>query len=239
MLKTWYERLVKAYEDGRYLNMILSILGIIIFILAAIVATVFIVYYFGVYLVMAGVVIGAIIGFMQDRKKKATVVSEQLTKEEFERIKVKARQYHHLLLPIMTDFIRALCSIFAIEVPKSDSDILPKRRWTIGANRLILLHYAVNKTGDCDIEAMMQILQQKIFQKLASGEISFLAPRLINWNGDLYPSICVESVRDNGTHLEITVVFNSIDYIQTMNAREKANLRAAASATASVEDDQF
>lgn len=204
----------------------LKILAVIIAMVCTVFALSWLLYLFIInfetIIITAGLIcciIGGIIAILP--KKKSAQESKDNTASD------NSLKYDPITLENTYKLIRnSLCfilgetyDIIKVRKPASYSQLDSPTHYSIVGN-VPIYHYLVSKQGgEVDVYTAMGILQNSFEQKLNNNELPGLSQSVFFYNGQAYPALMVDAVRDLGSFIQVNIAVASEYYCKYRQQR--------------------
>lgn len=219
------------YEERSFIKLFLYFTTILLGLLL----TIWFTYYLATYIVFIlerkfealVIIIGAYLFinlWLKDKQKKQLIETNYLTyKQQYAENAIQENNYI-IIRQCLYTILSENADILNLVKPEKLSDLDSPSRAILKGNVYMCQYLVLNK-GDINTGKIKEMLQIRIDQKLAAHEFAGIAQTQYIYYGAAYPILCVDEVHDNGSYVQIDIVWASENYCSLLNVRAHTKMQ--------------
>lgn len=245
MIKNLISKLQQYISEKHYGKILIIILlyicSVVLVVLTLLTVIKFIaMYYETIILLVVGIAI--FVYWIKERReekvKLAKVEADKVKTELVDTAKAFAELNYSYSLQAVYITLREMADKLKLAVPNIMSEIeSPTHYFQRGTD--VIYQFLCLKHGEVDTNAIKEVLQRRIVQKLQAGEFTGITQSMYYYEGNFYPILFIEDIQDIGTYLQINVAFVNESYCKNYVLKQQLNKQIQQYQNTDISDKDF
>ncbi len=230
LLESIFDSIEENYENSEWMKFILKIIALLVVLtcvgLVLLAVIIFIIEHIEKIVITVGA-IGSIAIIFLSLFPKRVPKPLALPEPVFEYDPITLETTYRLIRKNLCSIIADVCEVIKVRKPTSLSQMDGPTHFDV-VSQAVIYHYLVPKaSGDFDTFEAIGILQNAIEQRLNNNEVEGITQTAFFYNGQVFPSIMVDNIRDLGNYIQINVAIASEYYCKYRERRIYENMNSS------------
>jgi hypothetical protein len=222
LLETIYNSLEESYENNEWFKLVLKVIALQVVLictgLVLLMVAVFIIEHIEKIVIVIGAVASIVIIFLSFIPKKAGK-PEALPETVLEYDPITLETTYRLIRKNICSVVGDVYEIIKVRKPTNLSQMDCPTHYDVVA-KAIIYHLLLTKTSEkFDAMSASGILQNALEQRLNNNELDGITQTAYFYNGQIFPAIMVDNVREMGNYVQIDIAIASDYYCKYRERR--------------------
>lgn len=149
-------------------------------------------------------------------------LDEQTLLSELKAEKALAETNYYIVRNFLFSVVNEIGSTLNLAKVNSPSELDSPSK-IITKSNVTMYEFLILKTSEVDVDAIKEVLQTRITQKILANELSLSQKNFI-YDGKAYPILIIDSVSNRGNYVEVDIAWASNRYCEMLKLRHLALL---------------